>query len=648
MFGIGSYRIKPRRMKLLSKPLDDRKIKVIQGIGSKTSEDRNEERILRVAAYARVSTDTKEQETSFDSQVRYYTDLINKNSDWKLVEIYADPAVSGTSRRNRQQFDKMIYDCLHGKIDLIITKSMSRFARNQLDSLAVIRLLKGLHPPVTVLFEDDKINSSDLSTEVVMTFFSMLAEQESAKKSDNVKWGLERRKENGYYLTPTQNLLGYDKTQAINKDEREMYIVEEEAKVVRIIYKMFLAGYRVSEIAYHMTASGVKTAKKSSTWNSGSILGILRNERYAGDVRTNKSYIESYRDHRTHINKGERSYIYETDHHPAIVTHDEYEMTQKLLASHKYGYDPFVTGSFTLRALYEGLLMGFIPINIHWAGSSLQEYIALSSSIESNDSTLNQVKVRCFPGFEVVRPQDIGHAKKGSIKITPTNLTFSIQCLETFNTDFIEILFNPKEKLIAIRPTHEQMSGAIRWCKLRNEKLVPNTIGCASFTKLLYELMEWPSLWNISVLAQTYSREDEALLLFDLTQHEINALPYAKLKPKKEKTNTDIFYDIELMIAQQIEILQQKRSDSITLEQETEIENKQPTPKRKRLHQKSWYYTFGQKSVDVETQCRRYHFSHLQLWNIYADSSPVEGFNQHVKISNDEIRNLLNALSDHK
>lgn len=224
------------------RPLSERKIQVVSAVKTKENETR-QKRKLRVAAYCRVSTDSKEQETSFDSQVAYYSTLIANNPDWDYVGIYADPAISGTSRKNRAEFNRMLYDCIRGKIDMIITKSMSRFARNQLDSLAVIRMLNGLHPPVRILFEDDHINSDDLSSEIIIVFTSMLAEQESVKKSTNVKWGFERRKEQGFYLVPTQNLVGYDKTNAANKDEREIYIVEDEAIIVRTIFLMFLAGY---------------------------------------------------------------------------------------------------------------------------------------------------------------------------------------------------------------------------------------------------------------------------------------------------------------------------------------------------------------------------------------------------------------------
>ncbi|MDD3512513.1 MAG: recombinase family protein [Synergistaceae bacterium] len=634
-----------------SRPLEQRKIKFVQAAAQTATETKPGRRILRTAAYCRVSTESKEQETSFNSQVTYYTDKIGSNPDWTLVKIYADPAVSGTSRRNRIQFDEMLYDCIHGKIDQIMTKSMSRFARNQLDCLAVIRLLKGLHPPVSVIFEDDKIDSTDLSTEVVMTIFSMLAEQESAKKSDNVRWGLDRRRDTGHYLTPVHNLLGFDKTKAFNKDDREMIIVEDEAKVVRCIYTMFLIGYKLSEIAVQMTMAGVATSKGNTTWNTSSVLGILRNERYAGDVRTNKTYRENYRIHHTVQNKGEREYVYETDHHPAIVSHAEYEMAQKLIASHKFGYDPYVTGSYCLRVIEKGLFKGFIPINIHWAGSELSEYIELARTVELDCSQNAPVKkVRCYPGFEVVRPEDIGHGNKPGLKITPRTLTLNTACLSLVSgesSDYIEFLLNPLEKLLAVRFTEEQMPGAVRWKRVNDGKCTTVAIGCAGFSELLYKLMNWPKLWNTTVLGQPFVRNGETVLLFGLEQYEINALPYERVKKKAARASTDVYYDIELMIAQQIELLHQKKEDEVAVEESADEDGAEAvaTPRREKLHPGAWYDSFGQRSEEAEFDYRRYQFYHMGEWNVDAGGIAVAEFDHHVDITEDVALSLLGAIS---
>lgn len=626
-------------------PLSERKIRTVQPVAVMTTDTRGKRRKLRTAAYCRVSTDSKEQETSFDSQVIYYSDLIARTEEWELAGIYADPAVSGTSRRNREQFNKMLYDCLHGKIDQIITKSMSRFARNKLDALAVIRLLNGLHPPVKIFFEDDHLSSDDFSAEIIMTITAMLAEQESAKKSTNVKWGFERRIEQGHYLTPTKFLLGYDKTKAYHKDDREMYIVEEEAKTVRVIYMMFLAGYRVSEIAYELTKAGVATGKGNTIWNSSSVLGILRNERYCGDVRTNKSYTEDFRTHRSIKNRGERKYVYESEHHPGIVTHEEYEMAQRLIASHRYGYDPFVNGTYTLKLINRGLLSGFIPINIHWAGSKLEEYLELSRKATQTSDVLAQVqRVCCFPGFQVVRRQDMGCIGRCSMKVTPSSLTLNASCLNYLNGDFVEILFNPIEKLIAIRPAEEFTPGAVRWKKGKDGKDAPCAIGCSAFTTLVYELMQWPKLWNTTILAMMYQKRNQVVMFFDLTQTEISALPYMKQKPKKKRSSTDVYYDIEAMIAQQLELLHNKKNEIVTLQEQEDEPEDVPSPKRKKLHPSTWKDNFGQESSAAVVGCRRFQYEVMHQWDVDADGIPVEGFDLMVSVDPDEMQARIAEL----
>lgn len=618
------------------KPLSERNIKVI--IPAKTTEEtRQEKRKIRVAAYCRVSTDSKEQETSFDSQVTYYTELINRNPDWELVDIYADPAISGTSRKNRKRFNEMLYHCLKGKIDMVITKSMSRFARNQLDSLAVIRMLNGLRPPVRVLFEDDHINSDDLSSEIIIIITSMLAEQESVKKSTSVKWGFERRKEQGHYLVPTQNLLGLDKTETINKDDREIFIVEEEADTVRVIFGMLLIGYTVSEIAYTLTLAGAKTGKGNAFWNTGSVLGILKNERYAGDVRTNKTYREDVFHKQVRKNDGEKPYVYETDHHPAIVSHEVFEMAQKLIASHRYGYDPFVNCTYSLTVIDEGLLKGFIPINIHWAGSELSEYLALASTVEQTKDLLKQsYRILYFPGCEVLRRQDLGHARSMAMKITPSSIGINNACSEIIESDYFEILFNPVEKLIAIRPSEKGLPGALRWKKGKDGKEATVSIGCTAFMTIVYQLMNWPKLWNTSILAVPYQRNGEGILIFDLTQPEINALPYEKPKPKKKSESTDVFYNIEAMIAQQLELLHNRQDGEVVLEEEGESEEL-PPPKREKIYPGEWADSFGPDSIVAAVSSRRLQFETLKEWNVMAEGVRVAEFDHAVEISGEDI-----------
>lgn len=620
------------------KPLDGRNIRVIPAIQGRAQETPMDKAILRTAAYCRVSSDKKEQETSFESQVIYYTNLINAKPGWTLTQIYADPAVSGTSRRNRVQFDQMIFDCIHGKIDQIITKSMSRFARNQLDSLAVIRLLRSLTPPVSVIFEDDGINSSDLSAEVIMSIFSMLAEQESAKKSENVKWGLRRQIERGNYMTPTFFLLGYEKSNG------KMIITREEAKTVRIIYLMFLAGYKTTEIAYHLTRAGHRTGKGNEIWSASSVLNILKNERYCGDVLTNKTYVENYRAHHSAKNRGEVEQVYETDHHEGIVTHDEFAVAQRLVSSHRYGYSTFIDGSYTLKVIDNGLLSGFIPVNIRWAGSPLEEYIQLSKTVESDESTVDAAqRIPHYPGFQVVRIQDIGHFKNPAVRLSPSSLQFNQGCFECLTgTEHIEILFHPVEKLMAVRMTSAKDPDALRWKQSQQGKEVPVSIGCSAFTKLIYEMMNWPKLWNTSVLAAAYSRDGQAVLLFDLAQQEINALPYLKKKKRIQRSSSDAYYDIEAMIAQQIEMMHGNQDTGLVVTEE-EPAAALPPYRRRKLHPSVWRYSFGDESLIATRRYRNIQFHYQNQWNISANAISVPGFDLHVNVDRDEAAGMAYA-----
>ena len=350
-----------------------------------------------------------------------------------------------------------------------------------------------------------------------------------------------------------------------------------------------------------------------------------------------------FSEHRTYKNNGDKEYVYEVDHHPAIVTHDEYEMAQKLIASHKYGYDPYVNGSYHLKVISEGLFRGFVPINIHWAGSELEEYINLSNTIMSMKHELIKPKVLYFPGCEMVRTQDMSNANKATVRFSPRSMTLSAKCLEIMESEYVEILFNASEKLIAIRASEEDRPGAVRWKRFAEDKYIVAPIGCGAFTKLVYELMGWTDLWNTSVIAQVYSKNGQTVLVFDLTQFEINALPYKKPKPVKNRRENDIFYDIEAMIAQQIELLHQKQLKDLVIEEKPE-EVELPPPKRQKFHQGNWFTTFGEKSETVAVTGRRYQYEYLKEWDVDAEAVVVEGFDQQVVYTNDDVDEALTTM----
>ncbi|MHB1151380.1 MAG: recombinase family protein [Eubacteriales bacterium] len=276
----------------------------------------------RVCAYCRVSTLNDEQFGSFELQCSYYTEYINNNPEWQLVEIYADHGISGTTTANRNNFKKMIQDCKDGKIDLIITKSISRFARNTLDCLNYVRDLKSLINPVGVIFEKENIDTLNEKSEILLTILSSVAQEESRNISENIKWAIQKKYQAGIPRCPTVFLYGYD-----TDENNEMVIVPHEAEVIKRIYSEYLAGSGVSNIAKGLCADKIITIKKGK-WHKSSVLRILKNEKYCGDVIMQKIYTPDHITHKPKPNNGERTRYYLQDNHPAIIDRELWNKVQ--------------------------------------------------------------------------------------------------------------------------------------------------------------------------------------------------------------------------------------------------------------------------------------------------------------------------------
>jgi DNA invertase Pin-like site-specific DNA recombinase len=276
----------------------------------------------RVAGYARVSTDLEEQENSFAAQVDYYTNFINKNPDWEFVCVYSDDGQSATSMKKREGFNRMIADALGGKLDYIVTKSVSRFARNTVDSLQTIRLLK--EHGIFVWFDKEAIDTADAKGELLITLMSSLAQEESRSISENVTWGKRKAMADGKVQMTYKTFLGYEKG-----EDGEPKIVPEEAETVRLIYKMFLNGYSALTIAKHLTSKKIPTPAGCEKWGAHSIMSILRNEKYAGCNLTQKHYTESFLNKRQIKNCGELPQYWVDNSHPAIVSPETYDLVQE-------------------------------------------------------------------------------------------------------------------------------------------------------------------------------------------------------------------------------------------------------------------------------------------------------------------------------
>lgn len=284
----------------------------------------------RVSAYARVSTDNEEQLTSYEAQVDYYTNYIQGRDDWEFAGVYTDEGITGTNTKKREGFKNMVADALAGKIDLIITKSVSRFARNTVDSLTTIRSLKEHN--VECYFEKENIWTFDGKGELLLTIMSSLAQEESRSISENCTWGQRKRFADGKVTFPFKRFLGYDMG-----PDRNLMVNPEQAKLVKRIYGMFLQGQSPFQIATALTKEGIPSPGGKDHWNASNIRSILTNEKYKGDALLQKSYTVDFLTKKKKMNEGEIPQYYVRDNHEAIIPPETFEMVQALMATRKKG-----------------------------------------------------------------------------------------------------------------------------------------------------------------------------------------------------------------------------------------------------------------------------------------------------------------------
>lgn len=282
----------------------------------------------RVAAYCRVSTELEEQQSSYQAQVEHYTREINRNPKWEFAGIYADEGISGTNTKKRVEFNRMIEDCMAGKIDMILTKSVSRFARNTVDCISYIRKLKEKN--IAVFFEKENINTLDGAGELLITILGSLAQEESRSLSTNTKWGIARRFENGIVQVNHNRFLGYTKNQ-----ENELVIVPDEAEIVRLIFRLYLEGRSLKAIKEYLESHGIKTATGNDMWHTSSIGKMLSNEKYMGDALLQKTYTKDFINKTRVLNKGIVPQYYVEGSHEAIISKELWNLTQQEKARRK-------------------------------------------------------------------------------------------------------------------------------------------------------------------------------------------------------------------------------------------------------------------------------------------------------------------------
>lgn len=279
---------------------------------------------LRVAAYCRVSTETEEQNSSYEVQVSHYTEFIKKNAEWEFAGIFADDGISGTNTKKRDEFNRMIDECMEGNIDLVITKSISRFARNTLDCLKYIRQLKDKN--ISVFFEKENINTMDAKGEVLLTIMASLAQQESQSLSQNVKLGLQYRYQQGKVQINHNRFMGYTKD-----EEGNLIIIPEEAEIIKRIYREYLEGKSLAGIGRDLEKDGILTAAGKPRWRPETIKKILMNEKYIGDALLQKTFTVDFLTKKRVKNEGHVPQYYVENSHEAIIPKELFLQAQEEL-----------------------------------------------------------------------------------------------------------------------------------------------------------------------------------------------------------------------------------------------------------------------------------------------------------------------------
>ncbi|MBR2883599.1 MAG: recombinase family protein [Clostridia bacterium] len=475
----------------------------------------------RVGIYVRVSTDDVRQTTSFELQKKYYEDFVIKHPNWTLVKIYADEGISGTSLNKRDAFNAMVADAKAGKMDMIVTKSVSRFARNVVDFIGIVRNLAEKCPPVGVFFESEAIFSLNEDSQLALSFQATMAEEESHTRSRSMETSLRMRLDNGIPLTP--KLIGYT-----HDADGNLVPNPDEAPTVKLAFFMYLYGYSTQQIADAFTALGRKTYLGNVKWNSSSIVQILRNERHCGEVLTRKTYTPNFRTHKARKNKGQRPQSRYINHHTPIVSRDDFIAVQRMLNNAKYGNKSILP---ELKVVDNGLLKGFVTINPRWAGFKERDYIQAAFSAYNSEEELMEpdeysVEVEAgdfdLRGFEIARSELFDLKEQPWINFSGKRIRLSSNVVRKFGErNCVELLINPIKRKFAIRATETQNRNGVIISKKEMGIWVPREIAITAFGDTLFSLFDWNFDYRYRTLGRLYETEGEMVYIFDTYESEV-------------------------------------------------------------------------------------------------------------------------------
>ena len=467
-------------------------------------------RKTRTAAYVRVSTDSIQQETSLVLQKEHYENFIKNNPEYEFVNIYEDDGVSATSTGKRKGFQKMIKDCEAGKIDLILVKSISRFARNVADLLKAINDLNDLNPPVEIRFEVENISTFSPMGEMFITVLGIIAQWESQIKSEAITWAVDKLFAQGkYYVSP---VLGYDKEKGRDKP---LTINEEEAKTVRFCFALTILGYSFAEIAETMNKFEFKNKLGNVRWTAGGVTSLLSNEKYIGALRARKTVTPNYKTHKSKKNEGEKDQYYIAEHHEAIVPPLARNVAIRIIEKRRGN----IGGIPCLKAVPDGILKGFVTVDKSVRGYTLDDYIEVSCSVykeEENSEIIifaDKISVFDFRDYDTVSALYFDDHKKPSCSINKGKLIFNSACIKAFGAEKAEILFHPIKSIIAIRSSLKE--------KDFQGISITKPISLSSFIPVALESAELKSEYQYRIYGTKRTKNGESIMFFELNNAKI-------------------------------------------------------------------------------------------------------------------------------
>ena len=573
----------------------------------------------RVVIYVRVSTDDVKQTTSYELQKKYYEDFVVHHPNWTLVHIYADEGISGTQRKHRKDFNQMIADAKAGMFDMIVCKNVSRFARNVTDCIGIVRDLADLKNPVGVFFESECIFSLKEDSQMGLSFLATMAEEESHTRSRSMETSLRMRLDNGIPLTP--KLLGYT-----HDSEGQLIINPEEAPTVKLCFFMYLYGYSTQQIADVLIALGRKSYLGNIKWTAGGIVQILRNERHCGDVLTRKTYTPNFRTHLSKKNKGKRPQSRYLNHHEAIVSRDDFIAVQQMIDNAKYRNKSYLP---ELRVIDSGIFKGYVTINPRWAAFKEAEYYQASQSVypKVTDGDLEELvdapdefelKVEKgdfdLRGFEITRSEFFDSNRRPAISFSDRRIKFNAPCVRKFApSTYAELLINPIERKLAIRPSDKSNRSSVIISKLSNKRYTPREVPAAAFYDTIFSIFEWNKDYKYRIIGSLYEKDGELAYIFDAADSE--AFVQSFMLPAPEASGEDT-------------------SDLLPVT---------PSGKRIRAIPEEWTNTFGKDFYEHELSLAALESQSEQDWKLRLEGRLFETGRKINVTGFDELRSYIKA-----